>query len=110
MSKPVARASGKRLDIQAMQRRADDVVAMLKAVGNQNRLLLLCQMVEGERSVNDLAETLGVAQSVVSQHLSLLRREGLVEGRREGQSVFYGISDGRVHALMAALHEALCKR
>ncbi|MFK2891906.1 helix-turn-helix transcriptional regulator [Dyella flagellata] len=93
-----------------MQRRADDVVTMLKAIGNQNRLLLLCQLVEEERSVNDLAETLGVAQSVVSQHLSLLRREGLIKGRREGQSIFYRISDERVHALMAALHEVLCKR
>ncbi|RUL77764.1 transcriptional regulator [Dyella choica] len=93
-----------------MQRRAEDVVGMLKAVGNQNRLLLLCQMLDGKRSVNDLAETLGVAQSVVSQHLSLLRREGLVQGRREGQSIYYRISDERVHALMAALHEVLCKR
>ncbi|XRD90855.1 helix-turn-helix transcriptional regulator [Dyella nitratireducens] len=93
-----------------MQRRADDVVAMLKAIGNQNRLLLLCQMVDGERSVNELAENLDVAQSVVSQHLALLRREGLIKGRREGQSIFYDISDERVHALMAALHDVLCKK
>ncbi|WP_230473478.1 ArsR/SmtB family transcription factor [Dyella choica] len=114
MSRMPAGTSRKRqagsLDIQAMQRRAEDVVGMLKAVGNQNRLLLLCQMLDGKRSVNDLAETLGVAQSVVSQHLSLLRREGLVQGRREGQSIYYRISDERVHALMAALHEVLCKR
>lgn len=96
------------LSIQAMQERAEDAVSMLKAIGSQNRLLLLCQLVNGERSVNDLAETLDLAQSVVSQHLSLLRRDGIVKGRREGQSIYYAISDNRVRALMEALFEVFC--
>jgi len=92
-----------------MQRHADEAVAVLKAMGSPNRLLLLCQLLEGERSVNYLAASLDLAQSVVSQHLSLLRREELVSGRREGQSVFYAISDPRVHALMARLFELFCR-
>lgn len=96
------------VSLQAMQRHADEAVSVLKALGSSNRLMLVCQLLEGERSVGDLAEALGVAQSVVSQHLSLLRRDGLVSGRREGQSIYYAISDDRVHALMARLYELYC--
>lgn len=108
--KKAARKSpaAKGLDIQVMHERAEDAVAMLKAIANQNRLLLLCQMVEGERSVNELAEVLDLPQSVVSQHLSLLRREGLVKGRREAQSIYYGIEDERVHRVMGTLFEVFC--
>lgn len=91
-----------------MQRHADEAVAVLKAMGSPNRLLLLCELVDRERSVNELAEALGLAQSVVSQHLSLLRRDGLVNGRRDGQSIYYAISDARVHRLMATLYELFC--
>jgi DNA-binding transcriptional ArsR family regulator len=95
-------------DMASMQRHADEAVAVLKAMGSQNRLMLLCELLEGERSVNDLASSLDLSQSVVSQHLSLLRRDGLVAGRREGQTIYYVISDGRVHALMARLFELFC--
>ncbi|RAO78280.1 ArsR family transcriptional regulator [Dyella jiangningensis] len=91
-----------------MQRHADEAVAILKAMGSPNRLMLLCELLEGERSVNDLATSLDLAQSAVSQHLSLLRRDGLVAGRREGQSIYYVISDERVHALMAKLFDLFC--
>lgn len=97
------------ISIEAMQRHADEAVAVLKALGSTNRLMLLCQMLEGERSVNELADALGLAQSVVSQHLSLLRRDGLVAGRRDGQSIYYAISDERVHALMDRLFELYCR-
>lgn len=97
-----------KLDIQTMQHRAEDAVALLKSVGSQNRLLLLCQMVHEERSVNDLADALGLAQSVVSQHLSVLRRDKLIKGRREGQSIYYSISDSRVHVLMETLFGIFC--
>lgn len=96
-------------DMKTMQRHAGEAVAVLKAMGSPHRLMLLCELLDGERAVNDLADSLDLAQSVVSQHLSLLRRDGLVAGRREGQSVFYAISDPRVHALMARLFEVFCK-
>ncbi|WP_114239570.1 helix-turn-helix transcriptional regulator [Dyella sp. C9] len=91
-----------------MQRHADEAVAVLKAVGSTKRLMLLCELLDGERPVNDLAEVLGLAQSAVSQHLSLLRREGLVTGRRDGQSILYAISDARLRSLMATLFELFC--
>ncbi|WP_238149582.1 ArsR/SmtB family transcription factor [Dyella jiangningensis] len=96
------------IDTASMQRHADEAVAILKAMGSPNRLMLLCELLEGERSVNDLATSLDLAQSAVSQHLSLLRRDGLVAGRREGQSIYYVISDERVHALMAKLFDLFC--
>ena len=98
----------KALSAEAMHRHADEAIALLKAVASHNRLLLLCQLVEGERSVGELAEALELSQSVVSQHLALLRRDGVVSGRREAQSIYYRISDERTHALMAALFELFC--
>ena len=91
-----------------MQQNADEAVAVLKGLASRNRLLLLCQLVEGERSVGELAQTLGLAQSVVSQHLSLLHREGVVIGRRDGQSIFYRISDLRVRKLMSTMFALFC--
>lgn len=94
----------------AMRDHADAATALLKAVGSRNRLLLLCQLADGERSVNELAEALGLAQSVVSQHLSLLRHDGIVEGRRDAQSIHYRIVDARVGQLMATLFGIFCGR
>ena len=96
------------IDADTMQRHAEEAVGVLKALGSTHRLMLVCQLLEGERSVGELAEALDVAQSVVSQHLSVLRRDGLVAGRREGQSIYYAISDARVHGLMARLFELYC--
>jgi DNA-binding transcriptional ArsR family regulator len=93
---------------ELMHQHADEAIAVLKALASHNRLLLLCQMVQGERSVGELAQALELAQSVVSQHLALLRREGIVSGRREAQSIYYRISDERVHSLMATLFDLFC--
>lgn len=93
---------------ERMHAHADEAVAVLKAMASHNRLLLLCQLVQGERSVGELAQTLALAQSVVSQHLSLLRRDGVVSGRREAQSIYYRIADPRVQALMATMFEQFC--
>ncbi|WP_233842904.1 metalloregulator ArsR/SmtB family transcription factor [Dyella sp. 2HG41-7] len=103
-----AKTKKRKLDIQTMQDRSEDAAGLLKSIGSQNRLLLLCQMVDEERSVNDLSESLDLAQSVVSQHLSVLRRDKLIKGRREGQSIYYSISDHRVHALMETLFTIFC--
>lgn len=105
--KQIAKAA---LSAKAMHRHADEAIALLKAVASHNRLLLLCQLVEGERSVGELAQALELSQSVVSQHLSLLRREGVVSGRRDAQSIHYRISDQRTRQLMATLFELFCAR
>jgi len=93
---------------EQMHQHADEAIALLKAMASHNRLLLLCQLVQGECSVGDLAQALDLAQSVVSQHLSLLRRDGVVSGRREAQTIYYRISDARVRALMTTLFQQFC--
>lgn len=94
--------------LERMQAHADEAIAVLKAMASRNRLMLLCQLVQGERSVGELAQALELAQSVVSQHLSLLRRDGVVSGRREAQSIYYRISDLRVQALMRTMFDQFC--
>ena len=91
-----------------MHQHADEAIAVLKAMASHNRLLLLCELVSGERSVGELAQALDLAQATVSQHLSLLRRDGVVGGRREAQSIHYRITDPRVQALMATLFDQFC--
>lgn len=91
-----------------MRRNAEEAVALLKSVASHNRLMILCQLVGQERSVNQLASALAQSQSVVSQHLSLLRREGLVVGRRDAQSIHYRIADPRVGVLMDTLFQLFC--
>ena len=90
---------------EQVQRHADEAISLLKAMANRNRLLLLCKLMCGEHSVGELAQTVGLAQATVSQHLSLRRRDGVVSGRREGQTIYYRISDHRVRALMTTLFE-----
>ncbi|QEI09209.1 helix-turn-helix transcriptional regulator [Pigmentiphaga aceris] len=91
-----------------MRQRADEAVALLRSVGSTNRLMILCQLVEEERSVSQLVDALGQSQSVVSQHLAVLRREAMVVGRRDGQSIHYRIADDRVRVLMQTLFQLFC--
>ncbi|HXS05110.1 MAG TPA: metalloregulator ArsR/SmtB family transcription factor [Rhodanobacter sp.] len=93
---------------EQLHQHADEAVAVLKAMASHNRLLLLCELVAGERSVGALAQSLDLAQATVSQHLSLLRRDGVVSGRRDAQTISYRISDPRVQALMITLFEQFC--
>ncbi|MGS1012992.1 ArsR/SmtB family transcription factor [Rhodanobacter sp. UC4450_H17] len=96
------------LSSEAMHRHSEEAIALLKGIASHNRLLLLCQLVEGERSVGELAQVLKLSQSVVSQHLALLRRDRIVNGRREAQSIYYRISDERARTLMTTLFELFC--
>lgn len=91
-----------------MQQHADEATALLKGIASSKRLLLLCQLVDDEHSVGELAETLGLSQSVVSQHLARLRHEGIVDGRREAQTIYYSLRDARVRAMMLKLFELFC--
>ncbi len=81
---------------------------MLKALANRHRLMILCQLAEGERSVGELADFLDLRDSTVSQHLALLRKDGLVATRRDGQTVWYSLaSDGR-RAWIETLYRIYC--
>ena len=78
-----------KVNVAAMRQSADQAAEFLKSLGNRHRLLILCQLLDAERSVTDLSQFLAVRNSTVSQHLALLRREGLVKARRDGQTIWY---------------------
>ena len=87
---------------------AEKATLLLKALSHPHRLTLLCQMIDGERSVGDLAAALGLRESTASQHLSLLRRDGLVRTRREGQTIWYSIASAPAQQVMQTLFEVFC--
>ncbi len=96
-------------ELKAMQANAGEAVDVLRALSNETRLLVLCQLGRGEKSVGELNSLVGLSQSALSQHLAKLRAEGLVATRREAQTIFYRIADSRVTDLVAALHDIFCK-
>lgn len=94
--------------MMAMQTTADQVCELMKILSNRTRLLILCQLADGERSVGDLARQLHVREAAMSQHLALLRRDGLVETRRDGQTIYYALARTDVKDLMAFLYATYC--
>ncbi len=96
------------IDPNVMREAADEASELLKALSNQHRLLILCQLIEGEKSVGQLAGFLGIRDSTVSQHLALLRRERIIAGRRDGQTIWYRIESGPARAVMEVLYGAYC--
>ena len=98
-----------KLDPERMAAAADQASELLKSLGNRHRLLILCQLTEGERSVGDLAAFLELRDSTVSQHLSLLRRDGLVSARRDGQTIWYSIASVPARRVLATLFDVFCK-
>lgn len=91
-----------------MAAKAEDAAELLKALANRHRLLIICQLIEGERSVGELAEFLGIRDSTVSQHLALLRRDGLVTARRDGQTIWYAIGSAPARAVLETLYDIYC--
>ncbi|QUL37489.1 helix-turn-helix transcriptional regulator [Erythrobacter sp. JK5] len=97
------------LDPVEFAARADEVAALLKALGNQRRLMIMCKLAEhGEVSVGALATDVGLSQSALSQHLAKLRAEALVASRKDAQVVFYRIADPRCETLLATLYQLYC--
>ena len=97
------------MDLDTMQSSAARASDMLKLLGHPHRLMILCQLKMGEKSVSELAETVGVAQSPLSQHLARMRYEDVVETRRDGQTVYYSLKDGEAEKLIGALYEIFCE-
>ena len=87
---------------------ADEASALLKALSNRHRLIIVCQLTEQERSVGELAELLKIRDSTVSQHLALLRRDGLVTARRDGQTIWYSIGSPQARELVRTLYRVYC--
>lgn len=95
-------------DTARMRAHASEASELLKALANEQRLLILCHLAEGELAVGELLERLELGQSALSQHLAKLREAALVQTRREAQAVHYRLADGPVQALMATLHGIYC--
>ncbi|WP_031554806.1 ArsR/SmtB family transcription factor [Parvularcula oceani] len=93
---------------EAFEAKAAEAAMLLKAMGNPNRLMILCRLGGGERAVGALAEDFSLSQSALSQHLAVLRAQGLVATRKEGQAVFYRIDDPAVARIIATLASIYC--
>lgn len=87
---------------------ADEASGLLKALANRHRLVIICQLIEEERSVGELAALLQIRDSTVSQHLALLRKDGLVTARREGQTIWYSIASPQARELVRTLYRVYC--
>lgn len=91
-----------------MQDHAADAASLMKALGNESRLMILCMLTEGERSVSDLNEIIPLSQSALSQQLARLRQQGLVKTRRESQTIFYSLARGPADRVIQLLHDIYC--
>jgi DNA-binding transcriptional ArsR family regulator len=89
---------------------AGEAVAALKLLANPERLLLLCQLSQGEMSVGDLEAALDIHQPTLSQQLGVLRSEGVVETRRDGKRIFYRVADARLLQVLELLHRLYCPK
>jgi DNA-binding transcriptional ArsR family regulator len=96
------------LDLSAMQAAAARACALLKTLGNPDRLLLLCRLSQGELSVGELEAQLGIHQPTLSQQLGVLRENGLVATRRDGKNIFYSVESAPALAVMSVLYEQFC--
>jgi ArsR family transcriptional regulator, virulence genes transcriptional regulator len=97
-----------KMDITQMHDSAAEAEDLLKAMANRHRLIILCQLIDRERSVGELAEILELRDANVSQHLALLRKDGLVATRREGQTIWYSISSEPALKLVETLYRIFC--
>lgn len=88
---------------------ASHAVELLKAMANEWRLMILCQLADGEKTVSELQEILGLSQSALSQHLAVLRREKIVKSRKHAQSVTYSLAGDEAPKVMNTLHEVFCE-
>ena len=98
------------LELKEMKPRAEELARLLKALSHPDRLLLLCHLASGERSVTELSEFCEAPQPTTSQALARLKREGWVSCRRDGQQIFYRLEDPRVARLLKTMKEVFCHK
>jgi DNA-binding transcriptional ArsR family regulator len=98
------------IDPELLRQAAGQAVSALKVLANEDRLLLLCQLSQGEMCVGDLEAALGIRQPTLSQQLGVLRNEGVVSTRREGKSIFYTVADARLLKVLDVLYRLYCPK
>lgn len=97
------------MDIGAMMENAAEASEFLKALSHEARLVILCMLLDGERSVGELEQALGLRQAAISQQLARLRADDLVEARRDGKNIYYALARPEIRSVIEALHDAFCR-
>lgn len=100
---------GVSVDPEALREHADDATRLLKALSNSSRLMILCSLAQGELTVGQINERVPLSQSALSQHLAVLRRDGLVNTRRSAQTIYYSVVDGPAGLIIDTLHQIFCE-
>lgn len=96
-------------DTAEMVDHAREAAEFLKKLAHPSRLMIVCALVDGERSVRDLEDTLGIRQPGLSQQIAELREAGFISGRKESKNMFYRLADGRITELISLLHQMFCE-
>ena len=96
------------MEIEKLRESARRASILLKAMSNEHRLMILCQLSQGERSVGEMERMIGLSQSALSQHLARLRRDNLVNTRRQAQTIFYSLSGDEARAVIDTLYGLYC--
>jgi DNA-binding transcriptional ArsR family regulator len=96
------------MDIKSIESNVDVAVNLLKALSNEKRLMIVCALYNGEKSVGNLEEIIGLSQSALSQHLARLRRDGIVETRREAQTIYYSLKNNVTEHVLKCLYDIYC--
>ena len=108
MALPVLRKDMDEGELDAMLENATRASNFLKAISHEGRLMILCHLVTGEKSVSELEELLSARQAAVSQQLGRLRLEGLVTPRRDGKTIYYSLADDRPRRMLETVYELFC--
>ena len=95
------------MDVQNLEKNVQAATTLLKAISNENRLMIVCALHRGEKSVGALEEIVGLSQSALSQHLARLRRDGIVKTRRDAQTIFYSLKNDTAKKLLLVM-DSLC--
>ena len=99
-----------KLNVNEMRKNVENSSSFLKLLSNPTRLMILCNLIESERCVGGLEKDLNISQSALSQHLSKMRDKGVVKSEKQGQHVFYSISDSDVVDIINVLYKLFCKK
>ena len=110
MDAQVAETRERKPDLQRMSDNAQRATDFLKALAHESRLMMLCILAEGEKSVGELEEMLSLRQPTVSQQLARLRADGLVSTRRDGKAIYYTLASDEARTVIGAIYEVFCKR
>lgn len=95
-------------ELSDLKASASEACDLMKSLANPHRLMIVCALVDGEKSVGALAQTLGVRETLASQHIGLLRRDGVISARREGQTIYYALHSAHARAVVETLSNLYC--